>query len=652
MMVDELGLNSNFIKKYKEIINSCSFGNKLLSIEGISDDKLKPMNMLKNILSSDNIANASIDDSANVSSTTINTIKNEAIKPIWRIISHNKIYNELIDEYGLDFANEWIEDQVKGRYYLHNGVSASTLPYCYSFSLKLVAERGLFFIENMKGGRAKHLSTWVDHVAEFVNYASNQLSGAVAIPSMILWMFKFWKDDVDSGYISKENADRERDQAFQKFIFRINQPTVRDGIQSAYVNCQILDRPHLEAFFGDQTFVDGTYMIDYFDEFVEFQKNFLEYVNKLRFKFFYTYPVLTASLKVDENKNYEDEYVAKYVVKHNMTWQDTNIYNADDITSLSSCCRLVNSVEEINKGKEKIEGFFSSIGGTSISIGSMQVNTINFARIAYESDGDFNKYKELLIYRINFSHKVLYVIRKILEQLIEKNKLPIYNSGLIDKNRQFMTIGINSLYSSIKFMGGISENEIGEVEYNDMGKNMMEEIFKIINKENSKTLDLYGFTSNAEQIPAEGCGKILLFKDKLFFKNNITENTNIYENQWIPLTQKADFNSRIETCANYDPKCGGGAIGHFNIGEPIDNFEDAWSLATHIAKMGVIYYSLIHKFSYCEEEHSFYGETCPICGGKRKGYGIKIVGYIVKSENFHDLRKEELENRVFYDLTK
>lgn len=504
MIIDELGLNENFVIQYKNLLDK--YGEKMFKIEGISNQQLIPMGMFSSMLGSNDIANMSIDDSANVANSTINTIKNESAKPIWKIYSHNKIYSELKDDYGIAFANQWFEEQLNGTYYLHDSSSASMLPYCYSFSLRAVAEKGLFFIKNMKGGRAKHLSTWIDHVAETINYSSNQLSGAVAIPSMILWMYKFWKDDVDSGHISKDRAEKEKKQAFQKFIFRINQPTVRDGIQSAYVNCQILDRPHLEAFFGSETFIDGSYMIDHFDDFVEFQKDFLEYVNNLREEFFYTYPVLTASLKVDQNKDYEDEYVAKYVIKHNMRWQDTNIYNAEDITSLSSCCRLVNSVEEINKGKEKLEGFFSSIGGTSISIGSQKVNTINFARIAYDSKGDFEEYKNILKIRLRNAHKMLATHRKIIQQLIDRGKLPIYTHGLIDKNRQFSTIGINALFSSIKYMSGISENEIGECFYNENGKFMMNEILEIINEENLKTLDMYGYTCNAEQIPNPNLG--------------------------------------------------------------------------------------------------------------------------------------------------
>ena len=647
MIIEHLGLNPFFTIQYKKLLSK--YGEKMLDLEGISDSKIVPMMMLDRLFTSKSIADASIDDSANIATATTSTVRNETTKPLWKLFSHNKIFSELKDEYGLDFANEWLEGQINGEYYLHDATSASMSPYCYSFPLRPVAEKGLFFIDNMRGGRAKHLSTFVDHVAEFINYSSNQLSGAVALPSLLLWLYKFWLDDVASGEIPAGREHKEKIQSFQKLIFRVNQPTVRDGIQSAYVNAQILDRPHLFAFFGADKFTDGTDMADYFDGFIGFQNDFLEYINELRSEFFFTYPVLTASLKIDEHSEYEDDEVARQVVRHNMAWQDCNIYNAREITSLSSCCRLVNDLEAISKNPEKIDGFFSSIGGTSISIGSMKVNTINFARIAYEANGDFNKYKTLLRKKIRTTHKVLAVHRKIIQQLIDRGRLPIYKHGLIDKTKQFSTVGINGLFSSIQVMGGIDRNQIGEVSYNKKGNEMMLDIFAIITEENNKTLDLYGYTANAEQVPGESAGRILIEKDRLLY-DQVDPETYIYENQWIPLIEQADMYERILTSAKYDPKCGGGAILHVNIGEPIKDFDTAWEIANTIAKEGVIYYSLIHKFSYCNNDHSFYGETCPICGEDKAGYGIKIVGYIVKSQNFHSVRKRELEEREFYDI--
>lgn len=647
MIIEHLGLNRDFINKYKELYNK--YGEAMMKLEGIDNDRLMPMNTFKHISESDNIANASVDSSANVSSKTIGVIQSESVKPLWKIFSHNKIYSELNEKYGKQVADEWFENQVNGALYLHDSTSASFLPYCYSFSLKKVHEKGLFFINEMKGHPAKHLSTWVNHVCEFIGYSANQLSGAVAIPDVLLYMYKYWLDDIASGHVEKERAEEYKNQQFQAFIYRINQPITRDGVQSAYTNLQILDMPHLMEFFGGDTFNDGSLMLDYFEGFLEFQKDFLKYERELRKIKFFTFPVLTASLKIDENKEYEDEYVAKYVVEHNMEFQDVNIYNATEISGLSSCCRLVNDTKEIVKGKEKLEGFFSSIGGTSISIGSIKVNTINFARISYEAQGDLNRFYEILKNRVELTHKVLDVHRDIIKKNVKRGLLPIYTHGLMDMDKQFGTVGINGLYECIDFLGGIDRNDLGESSYNDLGHSITMNIFKIIKELNAETLEKYGFTSNTEQVPAESASTKGVSKDRLLFREQVKDTT-LYGNQWIPLSVNTSINNRIEASANYDTQCGGGAILHLNLGEPLKDFNLAWELTKSIAKRNVVYYSLINKFQYCEQDHSFYGKTCPICNGEAIGNAIKIVGYIVKDEHFEKTRKNELDSRIFYKI--
>ena len=41
-------------------------------------------------------------------------------------------------------------------------------------------------------------------------------------------------------------------------------------------------------------------------------------------------------------------------------------------------CRLISDIDEL--------GYFNSIGGTALEVGSVKVNTVNLARIAYEND--------------------------------------------------------------------------------------------------------------------------------------------------------------------------------------------------------------------------------------------------------------------------
>ncbi len=55
---------------------------------------------------------------------------------------------------------------------------------------------------------------------------------AVGLPSFLIYSYYFWKKDVEAGYYTK-SPEYYRDQEAQRFIFKLNQPFLRGGIQSA-----------------------------------------------------------------------------------------------------------------------------------------------------------------------------------------------------------------------------------------------------------------------------------------------------------------------------------------------------------------------------------------------------------------------------------
>lgn len=84
-------------------------------------------------------------------------------------------------------------------------------------------------------------------------------------------------------------------------------------------NTSIFDHPYFEALFGGSTFPDGSFMIDYEEEIIGFQKWFLEVVAEIRNTNMFTFPVNSISLLRQDGK-FVDEEFAKYAVMHNMEW--------------------------------------------------------------------------------------------------------------------------------------------------------------------------------------------------------------------------------------------------------------------------------------------------------------------------------------------
>ena len=228
---------------------------------------------------------------------------------------------------------------------MHDADTSTYVHYCFAYDLKDLAEKGLFFLNNFNAEPPKHLSTFVDFVKEYISYASNRSSGAVGLPNLVPYMFYFWKKDCEEGYYTK-SPDYHARQQIQRFIYAINQPYVRDGMQSAFTNVSVFDGPYLEALFGGSTFPDGTFMIDYIDEIKEFQKIFMEVTADIRSKNMMTFPVLTMSL-LYQNGKFTDEEFAHWAIEHNRKWNDSNIFCDSSVNSLSNCCRLKSNIEDL-----------------------------------------------------------------------------------------------------------------------------------------------------------------------------------------------------------------------------------------------------------------------------------------------------------------
>lgn len=123
---------------------------------------------------------------------------------------------ELDDEYVYDITTE------SGHFICNNILSHN----CFAYDLDSLVEKGMFFINNFKTKPAKHLTTFNDHVLEFVSWTSNRTSGAVGLVSYLVYSWYFWNKDVKEGFYLKD-PEYYRRQCFQKFIYDLNQPYLR-----------------------------------------------------------------------------------------------------------------------------------------------------------------------------------------------------------------------------------------------------------------------------------------------------------------------------------------------------------------------------------------------------------------------------------------
>lgn len=629
-------LKRNFVNAYNKMQND--YGEEMAKINGFSAGQLSYTDFIDNFIDSDTVADASVDGNANVGQKDIVTLINEMPKPHQKLLAFNKIHYEINKKYGFRAANEWLRCEWDGHLYLHDANTSTFVHYCFAYDLKDLAERGLYFIENFNAEPPQHLETFVDFVKEFVSWTCNRSSGAVGLPNLIPYMYYFWKKDcAENLYVDCNRAAR---QEIQRLIYALNQPFLRGGIQSAFTNTSIFDRPYLEALFGGSEFPDGSFMIDEIDGIMEFQKVFLETMAKIRAKNMMTFPVNSISL-LRVNGKFMDEDFARYACTHNMKWNDSNLFIDDSVTSLSNCCRLKSNIEDL--------GYFNSIGGTALKVGSVKVSTINLARLALESkteDEYLASLKELVVLNL----KVLDCVRGIIKRNVDKGLLRNFSLGVVDFEHLYNTIGFIGIYETMKTFGYVRKDSLGNTYYTEEAEKFGKKIFEVIHGTKAEFAKTVDYQINCEQIPGETAAAKLMKKDLFFYPDTTVTDLPLYGNQFIPLGIKTTMQERIRIASMFDGFCNGGSILHVNIEAPFNTFEQAWDMLNYIADQGVTYFAFNTKIQACKNNHAFFGKICPECGEPVATEYTRIVGFYVPVTTYSKERKAEYQMREWENL--
>ena len=632
-------LSKNFTTAYNKMQET--YGEEVAKINGFSDGQLSYTDFIDNFIDSDTVADASVDGNANVGQKDIVTLINEMPKPHQKLLAFNKIYHEINKKYGFKTANDWLRAEWDGHLYMHDANTTSFVHYCFAYDLKDLAEKGLFFIDNFNAEPPQHLETFVDFVKEFVSWACNRSSGAVGLPNLVPYMYYFWKKDCDKGYYTV-SPEGYAEQQIQRLIYALNQPFLRGGIQSAFTNTSVFDHPYLEALFGGSVFPDGSFMIDEIEGIMEFQKIYMETMSKIRSHNMMTFPVSTISL-LKQNGKFVDEEFALWACKHNMKWNDSNIFADSSVNSLSNCCRLKSNIEDL--------GYFNSIGGTALKVGSVKVSTVNLARLALENKTE-KEYLVALRDMVELDLKALDAVRYIIQRNVDKGLLKNFNLGLVDFEHLYNTIGFIGIYETMKSFGYVTYDEFGNCFYTEQAEKFGKKIFDIIhNVADNFKLDK-DYMINCEAIPGESAAAKLMKKDKFFFPDTVVDDLPLYGNQFIPLGIKTTLQERIRIAAMFDSFCNGGSILHANIEAPFNTFEQAWEMLNYITDQGVTYFAFNTKIQACKNNHAFFGTTCPECGEPVETEYTRIVGFYTPIKTYSKERKAEYEMREWENVNE
>lgn len=601
---------------------------KLFDLEGIGK-QTDMSNFSREFFSTKtNIADKSVDSNANVDDTSIIAYESELPKPFFRLNSLYLTWKYMRALYDTQTANEAVHSQLIGDIYI-NDFTGINKPYCFNFSTYDIMVNGLPFVQKIKSNPPNHLSSFVGQIIHFAVYASNSVLGAVGLADFIIvasyYVDKMFKENKN---IPEEYLWRQVKQEFQSFVYSCNQP-FRGGVQSGFYNISIFDDAFLDKMCSEYIFPDGSTPNK--ELIKKLQELYLDLINETLTTTPLTFPITTACFSVDENKNIIDKDFLSMIAKKNIDYGFINIY-CGETSTLSSCCRLRSSTKN---------EYFNQFGAGGTKIGSLGVVTINIPRIAIKANGNKQMFFETLENAVSLGIKINNTKRHLLKKRIEGNSLPLYTLGFMDLKTQYSTIGVVGLNEACQFMGLDILKEEGQL--------FVTQILDLINGLNEKATKKYNAPHNMEQVPAENSAIKLAQKDKLMGYQNQYD---LYSNQFIPLTTNADLLDRIRLQGMFDSKMSGGAICHLNIEQKINDPLLIENLITSAAKAGVVYQAINYNIQKCENGHMTVGknDTCSICGSNITDNFTRVVGFLVNTKNFHQVRREkDYPNRVFYE---
>lgn len=148
-----------------------------------------------------------------------------------------------------------------------------------------------------------------------------------------------------------------------------------------------------------------------------------------------------------------------------------------------------------------------SFGAGSTKIGSLGVVTVNFPRLAMQSET-----KEEFLEKVSEMYEVTAKInnakRSIIKKRISLGAAPLYSLGYMSLTKQYSTFGVTGLNEAVELLGmDILEEE---------GQDFVTEVLKLINEKINEANKKYKSPHNVEQVKKYST---CYNKIKIFFLN-------------------------------------------------------------------------------------------------------------------------------------
>ncbi len=479
--------------------------------------------------------------------------------------------------------------------------------YCAGWSIRQLIVEGLGGVpDKITSTPAKHLSTLIQQIVNFLGIMQNEWAGAQAFSSFDTYLAPFVKKD---GLTEKEVR-----QCLQSFIYGVNTPS-RWGSQAPFTNItldwtvpeDLKDKPAL----ADGKEQDFTYA-DCQGEMDIINKVFIELmIEGDAAGRGFQYPIPTYNITKEFNWNTDNAKLLFAMTAQYGTPYFQNFVNSDlnpsDVRSM--CCRLQLDKRELRK---RGGGLFGSDEFT----GSLGVVTINLPQIAFVTNTE-RQFFDRLDYLMDLAKQSLSAKRKVVQHLLDGGLFPYTRRYLTTLNNHFNTIGLCG-------MNECCINFLGQDITTEKGKAFAEKVLIHMRERMSAYQEETGELFNLEATPAESTSYRLAKHDKEAYPDIITSGDKdpFYTNSsQLPVDFTSDIFEAMDHQESLQTKYTGGTVFHTLMGEAVKDWESCRDLVKAVVSNYKIPYITISPiYSICKVHGYLNGEVfeCPKCREERE----------------------------------
>ena len=523
--------------------------------------------------------------------------------------------------------------------------------YCAGWSLKDLLQQGFNGVPGaIAAGPAKHFSSAVGQIVNFLGTLQNEWAGAQAFSSFDTYMAPFVRlDDMTYDQVK---------QCMQELIFNLNVPS-RWGTQTPFTNLTFdwtcpADLADEYPLIGDDV-CDFAYG-DLQAEMDLINRAFMEVMTEGDAEGrVFTFPIPTYNITRDFDWDAPNtELLFTMTAKYGLPYFQNFINSELDPGMIRSmCCRLQLDLRELLK---RGNGLFGSAEQT----GSVGVVTINMARLGYLYADDEAALTARLDELLEIGRDTLELKRTVIQHHIDAGLFPFTKRYLGTLDNHFSTLGVNGMNEMVRNFTH-DAYDLTDPRGHAMCVRLLDHVRDRMVEFQEATGHLY----NLEATPAEGTTYRFAKEDRKRYPGILqagTETNPYYTNSsQVPVGYTDDPFEAQEMQEELQTKYTGGTVLHLYMNERISSAAACKELVRRsLTAFRTPYITITPTFAICPVHGYLVGEhlTCDKCAELHPEaepveceVWTRVMGYFRPVRSFNIGKKGEyMERQMFTEV--